>query len=765
MLTDWNQLVSQAVNTLRGLNLDEVLRGCHHEAVQDAATTLVDLLDAVIGISVESYTLNLFPAFEFLIQEDNFHLLFQYRVIFHRFAAISLDSLESDSRSIYCWVDVLFAKLGDIVAHIVEDFAVQTIGGMFSKQTESISVEIAAKLPGSWPFVCETISSQHCSPALRRLSLRLCFLVYVLKPKMASLEPPWSLYNAKTMQNVETLTSTTLFEAIRQPNMNVIPGMPPPQTLSACQRIDAAMALALLASVDSSLKETRFLPSTLSDVMSLLHLVLPSHESLLSPGETITPSERILIDLSDFTLWIWSVCDDRRLDHTDVIPRLTILWFLWCPTRTPQGNSRLVALPILRSIGLVLNSLETSKPPHFLTLKSLGNMLEHLLLIFSSISTACHVEYGKCFLRLWLQLKSWPTRLNPICAHSLLECLDALESDLAPVDRTLIQLLSLLRREERKTSSDNLLDDPASRYVSMLDDGEISSVLINPIIIFSVSIIKNHKDRLLETTPTPSSAVKDSLCLLHLLLLLWDSGAKRFVLERTLAPFLKLVLKHARSSVAFIPALILVPIVFCEDFKEESYAGFESAMILEWINVSGNGTAKLTVAGSISNYMLSRPRMDQIQLLAVWGYLRDVLLAIVRCRFSEDILLALLVAPTVLQALVHLLKTSSHLKGTRALVSSPWTAQLRQELAILLQNPPRANTKYCVDHIRTLQERLAAANELIRLTSTSLPHSSGKSISQAQDQHSAQPADDPSHSTQMVAFHQHGRTYLVLVHL
>jgi hypothetical protein len=136
--------------------------------------------------------------------------LFDLRRIFLGIASRALNR-GAGSSTVVSWVDVVLAKLGDAVMVSSTGFhrecLLASIPQTLKRKRDEDGLWAASQLPGmfnwsrrwldsvsldKWQLVPSVLSSDHASPAAKRLALRLTFAVYIMGPEFTEYDP-WSV--------------------------------------------------------------------------------------------------------------------------------------------------------------------------------------------------------------------------------------------------------------------------------------------------------------------------------------------------------------------------------------------------------------------------------------------------------------------------------------------------------------------------------------------------------------------------------------------
>ncbi|KAG1716553.1 hypothetical protein ID866_605, partial [Astraeus odoratus] len=112
-------------------------------------------------------------------------LLFQYRRLFRVIAAKEIRP-RCRIPAVVCWVDVVLAKLGDLINLIATEFSKSRPQSSLPKvlvvQQQEDSLRAAIQLPDNWDSLPSLLASDRASPAAKRLTIRLLFGSHVFSP-------------------------------------------------------------------------------------------------------------------------------------------------------------------------------------------------------------------------------------------------------------------------------------------------------------------------------------------------------------------------------------------------------------------------------------------------------------------------------------------------------------------------------------------------------------------------------------------------------
>ncbi|TFY52613.1 hypothetical protein EVJ58_g9913 [Rhodofomes roseus] len=222
--------VEQAIRDLRSLDLEEVQKDDSlHGVIQVASTTILTYLDNVvvslpqdigdIESAMSTLSMYLFPVASASligtmhcgsVDPENVALLFAYRQVFYVIAAREVH-VGMASSAVVCWVDVVFAKLGEAITTVAAGSPPSTdqsadLHASMQKQFESHLLRAATQLPSTWSALPTVLSAAHASPAACRLAMRLLYGIYVLRPYLQEIN---------TLNSASSADSKKLIAALR----------------------------------------------------------------------------------------------------------------------------------------------------------------------------------------------------------------------------------------------------------------------------------------------------------------------------------------------------------------------------------------------------------------------------------------------------------------------------------------------------------------------------------------------------------------------
>ncbi|KIJ68301.1 hypothetical protein HYDPIDRAFT_24595 [Hydnomerulius pinastri MD-312] len=325
-----------AANTLATLDFRIVRKDASlHGVIQECASTLICFFDKLLEQQESFDNLQSVIANVASILNASFlHLLFQYRRLFH---IIAIGDLRPGSAvpAIVCWVDVILAKLGDVSTLVATGFhrnsPDQTLPDVLQAQRQEDNLRAAMQLPDSWDHISSILSSERASPAARRLAIRLMFGQYVLRPGLCG--------DGRNADSIPHQLLPVLSELVQQSAARLEGGVSASelglQQLTQQERLTSAMVLSLFTAADVDQKANltpkfgmTFRPHTMGAVMRLLRFILhggelPSQENALYPIEDLDASMSIIIRWGLVPQWSWGVWLEHHSLHADSIICLT----------------------------------------------------------------------------------------------------------------------------------------------------------------------------------------------------------------------------------------------------------------------------------------------------------------------------------------------------------------------------------------------------------------------------------------------------------
>ncbi|KAH9946799.1 hypothetical protein B0H21DRAFT_741825 [Amylocystis lapponica] len=275
-------------------------------------------------------------------------LLFEYRRIFHQIAARDITPGNAPP-IVVCWVDVILAKLAEVIvvfAHGPSEDVKRPPLTTLQRQMEGDALRAATQLPDRWSSVVNVLSSENSSPAASRIALRLFFAVHVIGKQLREL----------MMSGYENELDRTNTIRIRQACITRI-AMP----TRAFERINYAMLLSLIATMDLFQEDEPFRPHTDATLLRYVQLVmcnnLPTTSAeLIIPIELLDVPQTIFIRWGCTVPWCWSKWDDPRIAHSEIVDYTTVNWLY--PISSPYTSTLLTTpTPRLQSpiLKVVLN--------------------------------------------------------------------------------------------------------------------------------------------------------------------------------------------------------------------------------------------------------------------------------------------------------------------------------------------------------------------------------------------------------------------------
>ncbi|KAF8446093.1 hypothetical protein L210DRAFT_2954583 [Boletus edulis BED1] len=327
--------VSQAADTLATLDFRLVRKDTAlHGLIQNCASTILALFNTLLHQGPATDTSCGFISDIASILKPSFlDLLFQYRRLFRVIAARDF-KLGSAPQAVVCWVDVVLAKLGDVVALIAAgldgDCPGHSLPEPLMAQREEDNLRAAIQLPDNWDMLPSMLLSERVSAAAKRLSIRLMMGRYILCP---------ALSGQVGIDNTIHRLFSTFADFVRQRAARVDelrstsgPGL---QCLLQQEHLTNAMAISLFAAADiaqdSMIDRERtpaFRPQTTAAAMQLLRFTLNrggyiTQTNILSPPDHLDIPTNVIIRWGIVPRWTWTVWLEYSNLHADTIMYLT----------------------------------------------------------------------------------------------------------------------------------------------------------------------------------------------------------------------------------------------------------------------------------------------------------------------------------------------------------------------------------------------------------------------------------------------------------
>ncbi|KAG9314489.1 hypothetical protein JVU11DRAFT_5286 [Chiua virens] len=325
--------VRWAVDTLATLDFRLVRKdNALHGLIQNCAYTILALFDTVLQQGPESgadSSSDFIPDVASILRSSFLHLLFQYRRLFRVIATRDFKP-NSTPLAVICWVDVVLAKLGDVVAFIAAGLdSDQSLPESLKGQREEDNLRAAIQLPDNWDMLPSMLLSERASLAAKRLSIRLILGRYILHP---------ALSGQAGVDNTIIKLHSIFAEFVRQSATradelrSVLE--PSQRYLIQQERLTSAMAISLFAATDMARAAidlehvTGFRPQTMATVMQLLRFVLDlgghlTPTNVLNPVDHLDIPTSVVLRWGIIPQWTWSIWLEYRNCHADTILYIT----------------------------------------------------------------------------------------------------------------------------------------------------------------------------------------------------------------------------------------------------------------------------------------------------------------------------------------------------------------------------------------------------------------------------------------------------------
>ncbi|KAH0838421.1 hypothetical protein J3R83DRAFT_6728 [Lanmaoa asiatica] len=321
--------VSWAVDTLAMLDFRLVRKDTAlHGLIHNCASTILAMVNTVLEPATDS-SCGFIPDVASILRPSFLYLLFQYRRLFRVIATRDL-KLGSAPLAIVCWVDVVLAKLGDVAAFIAggldRNHPNQSLPESLKAQREEDNLRAAIQLPDNWDMLPSILLSERVSVAAKRLSIRLMLGSYILCPALSGQVDYGAFHSIHKL--FSTFAEFVRQSAARVDGLHSILG-PGLRYLIQQERLTGAMAISLFAAADIAQgSTTSFRPQTMAAAMQLLRSVLndgeyPTQTNVLSPLDHLDIPTSVIIRWGIVPQWTWTIWLEYRSLHADTIIGLT----------------------------------------------------------------------------------------------------------------------------------------------------------------------------------------------------------------------------------------------------------------------------------------------------------------------------------------------------------------------------------------------------------------------------------------------------------
>ncbi|TFK57310.1 hypothetical protein OE88DRAFT_118956 [Heliocybe sulcata] len=623
----------------------------------------------------------------YLVQEDFLMSLFDYRQLFYRIASQECPRDTAPS-VIICWVDVILARLGEVVCVLAAEAPVlddnSAISASLKKQYEDDSLRAAAQLPEKWLDVLQLMASDHASSASIRLAIRLTFGVKVIAPRLEC--------TLKLQPSMEASISSSILHALGTYINRLgseIDGSNDPLSASSFpghHKVTAAMAISIFATMhlqkllcQDTTVGSPFLPHTLRNILRIIELLIAREDGLqadiMDPHDTLDAARTILVRWGDVMSFCWLVWDDPRFMGAEIVTYLTSVW-LHHSESTTQLEDDLDQTIELWYISLAPSLLQCPAAATGALLRLLQHLTGRLCssslpLIISDI--VLDVVTKSCWAVFEIIRGHEARTALPLVdlGVSLLSVfvLIADTRQMLPVRRFMIDALNVLGPEALAVAFKGV------QAVAQFDFGARFD-----------SFLAHQKRQLLETQDLiDDRAVGIYLRVnmaLNFLAVLIQSGSDLARHHHTASYLLCASTEHVlsrdastASQIAYVPTLLAVLAVL-QDLDSEimdNTKPWEDERLGALVLTIGD--LSLVLASAAAQFLLSRMRRGPVGCLRsieIWDFARDILIFIMSRHYLGDgEPLALLIAPTMARVLLDLLDSADP-DFARFMISFPW---------------------------------------------------------------------------------------------
>ncbi|KZT06838.1 uncharacterized protein LAESUDRAFT_139739 [Laetiporus sulphureus 93-53] len=527
------------------------------------------------------------------------------------------------------------------------------------------------------------ISAEYASPAAARLALRLTFGVYVMGPQLVG-----STLLQETSQRAGLMKSLRAYidHTINTKAMKTKQYQhQEPADLDIHARECCAMFLCLFSVVscaEDTEVDAQFLPHTHAALLRLIASVIcpvefpSSPEHLLSPYLKLDTAQVILLTWGKTIPWSWCVWADPRIAYAEIIGSMSSTW--------------------LFHIGGVSNDAECD--PQFASAASWEEELTAALSLNPTAATIAITRILNCAVSALLMAP--PAHFPPHCLDVIYRCCWAaaqlFRASVNVADAVAIQLCNalcrifiLLQQDNAYNAKDQILEALSSVQAEVLrsvmkdlcKDAKVNVAIALESRISHLSRYIDHEAGRADLCHQDLSGIRQ---LLQFNTLTWHHGIQTGIsvpvwtsFLRGLVNWLASVLPESEAAINLRDALICALATFALLDEEGRKQSWDDEIV--WNIAINSRAADLTTACALSSYISATIRRSRCSPLAIaesWNYLRDALLLILTHQFFNiEEPLAILICPSICQALMHLLRDSGD-GPVQYMLSSPWSINL-----------------------------------------------------------------------------------------
>ncbi|KAH9898530.1 hypothetical protein C8Q73DRAFT_685135 [Cubamyces lactineus] len=669
--------VLSALKTLQGLDIcavesDERLHG----TIQCVSSTVLSFLDRVVtagdswsATTSEDFALTL----PILLNETTLSLLLQYRVLFRDIA--SRDPEASTSAITVCWVDVIFARLGQAILRVAG--ACNGVQPFDSLQPEAVRAQreddmlrAATQLPERWHDIVNLICSDYVSPAALRLAFSLVWGLHILTVQLAGHDDLLSEVTAE------------LFPALNRRVKRITDKLISRATMESTERerIGHAILVSLYAKCDfvDSEGQSPCRPQSHATLLEMIRIVLHPDTPCTSPpsipATRLDLPQSILLKWGHTLPWAWATWRDPRLYQADVVESLTAAWLF-------HLDAPLEDVPFAHSVEWYDEGLVDALEP---TPSAALSML--LRILQQSVNAARDEPATLDAVLLDVTLKAcWGVK-------HILQLSDIEDAALSPICGIVIELFVALGDRETELNIKDLILEVISSSPTALQRAVDLATGLQSRYAFAWEQKLRRVHKSVATAIVQEDDIEDMPDLhdirqtLQFLTLTArsDSTPTTFsdLPQRVLLAVFDLLESEHMDSPAWtmlgdaaIFALAQSP--HHASFRKSTSRTERARWI--WRLVQEVDPSDLPLAASLATYISATAgtyALDALNHGEAWDFIRDVLLLILNRDFEgQEEPLALLVAPAACRALVELVRHASP-TAKRYYVSSPWTLSM-----------------------------------------------------------------------------------------
>lgn len=711
--------VKNAISLLMDIDVQAVTTPMVYERIHHASKMILCLLDEIIcARSSDAKLLNLLRYFLELTSPIFLSKLFEYRQAFYSIAARLIAPGTAPS-VVVCWVDVILTKLSDATLVVVSgthsDLSSTQAFNSLHKQQEDDAIRAATQLPRRWDAVPDLLASEHASPALARLALRLLFAAYTVHPQLTG--------DRRVMDEgiirmestrVSKLRSVLRSYILKQSSNNYKINDTSVHGRSTCpdtqQRIAYAMVISLYTMIESQTEPSHVeTPSSSYEpyTQTLFLRLIQDIMELDQPGNTmqpivpqpeLDPAQTILVRWGRLIPWCWETWADPRCADVESIFYCTATWLYHLGDRRKDGVTDDWPWDVQLSEVLATNA--QGAKAFILQLLHHGVAMLLSLKLGDAPATALDVLYKCC----WAITRI----INPI------QNLNVIPTSV--MARYLFTLWALLGDTKLELSIKELITESLiyvkrgslqKAFKGMLGRHDLQLILILERRIAALRReVNNAKERALTDCTVLSIAL-----MLKFLTIVWHNNIPLPLHQNVVSPFLSDLVDYLVENPSPCRALVCSLVIALSTleflFADPAYEKVVKLWNFEtlWQLTILCGPSDVLAASTLSSCILATSSLvaDNLARAESWDLLRDTLILTLSHRFfADDKPLALLTAPTVCRGMVRLLDIAD--SGLMQwIVTSPWTTALRSEIRKLLEDSnPHSSMERAI-----LKERLA----------------------------------------------------------